>query len=146
MAEEIMDAAGAGQPGRWSGYCTEEGSKKSLRKGGAGYFDCNLTATHRISPCFSPFSHDFSKNGIISEKRKTPANTGFARILAGADNQIRTGDLVLTKDVLCLLSHISVGCPSRQLLYYSKLSPACQEVFSKNDLFRQNLPFRQLKK
>ena len=25
----------------------------------------------------------------------------------GADNQIRTGDLVLTKDVLCQLSHIS---------------------------------------
>ena len=30
------------------------------------------------------------------------------RLAAGADNRIRTGDLVLTKDVLCLLSHISV--------------------------------------
>lgn len=27
--------------------------------------------------------------------------------LFGADNRIRTGDLVLTKDVLCLLSHSS---------------------------------------
>ena len=26
---------------------------------------------------------------------------------AGADNRIRTGDLILTKDVLYLLSHIS---------------------------------------
>ena len=29
--------------------------------------------------------------------------------LIGADNQIRTGDLVLTKDVLCQLSHISMA-------------------------------------
>ena len=28
-------------------------------------------------------------------------------VFFGADNQIRTGDLVLTKDVLYLLSHIS---------------------------------------
>lgn len=29
--------------------------------------------------------------------------------LSGAANRIRTGDLVLTKDVLCLLSHSSIG-------------------------------------
>ena len=29
-------------------------------------------------------------------------------VFLGAANQIRTGDLVLTKDVLCLLSHSSI--------------------------------------
>ena len=38
-------------------------------------------------------------------KPKNGLNTGF---FLGAANQIRTGDLVLTKDVLCLLSHSSI--------------------------------------
>ena len=32
----------------------------------------------------------------------------ISRVLSGADNQIRTGDLVLTKDALCRLSYISI--------------------------------------
>ena len=35
----------------------------------------------------------------------------------GADNRIRTGDLVLTKDVLCLLSHISIFVSHRNSFY-----------------------------
>ena len=35
--------------------------------------------------------------------------------ICGADNRIRTGDLVLTKDVLYLLSHISNYTGVRQL-------------------------------
>ena len=31
------------------------------------------------------------------------------RCLFGADSQIRTGDLILTKDALYLLSYISIG-------------------------------------
>ena len=69
--------------------------------------------------------------GRESAKRKTPANTGFAGVSYGADNQIRTGDLVLTKDVLCLLSHISICRPSGQLLYYIRPYAVCQYLFSK---------------
>ena len=46
----------------------------------------------------------------------------------GADNRIRTGDLILTKDVLCHLSHIS-SCFNRQLLYYTEKRLACQGFF-----------------
>lgn len=46
-------------------------------------------------------------------KRKTACKTlknGFTmRFLRGADDQIRTGDLVLTKDALCLLSYTSTA-------------------------------------
>ena len=53
-----------------------------------------------------------SRNGWVSGNRaifpnKSPAVTKTAGDY-GADNQIRTGDLILTKDVLCHLSHISV--------------------------------------
>ena len=42
---------------------------------------------------------------VINEKVKTFSNK-FEKVF-GADNQIRTGDLILTKDVLYQLSHIS---------------------------------------
>ena len=40
-------------------------------------------------------------------KQESPETLPIPRDLLGAANQIRTGDLVLTKDVLCLLSHSS---------------------------------------
>lgn len=43
-------------------------------------------------------------NHADTQQKKSHA---FAHDFYGADNQIRTGDLVLTKDVLYLLSHIS---------------------------------------
>ena len=49
----------------------------------------------------------------------------------GADNQIRTGDLVLTKDVLYQLSHISTynRSKSHMLIYYSKKVEECQTKY-----------------
>ena len=54
----------------------------------------------------------------------------------GADNQIRTGDLVLTKDVLYQLSHISTHIKfcshkhkSHMLIYYSKKVEECQTKY-----------------
>ena len=47
---------------------------------------------------------------------------------SGADNRIRTGDLVLTKDVLCLLSHISV-------FYFSVFHRDSFYIIAKEDPF-----------
>lgn len=41
-------------------------------------------------------------------KMKKPAKPYAMRVFGGADNAIRTRDLILTKDVLCRLSYISV--------------------------------------
>lgn len=50
----------------------------------------------------------------ISTQNKRHAEACLLFWSFGADDQIRTGDLVLTKDVLCLLSHISMnGDPHR---------------------------------
>ena len=51
-----------------------------------------------------------------SEKVKTFSNE-FEKVF-GADNQIRTGDLMLTKHVLYQLSHISVSCLPDSDNYY----------------------------
>ena len=45
---------------------------------------------------------------MTSRKHKQKRTLHFCKVLLGAANQIRTGDLVLTKDVLCLLSHSSI--------------------------------------
>ena len=45
------------------------------------------------------------------EKPKIVAKNTRIWVFYGADNQIRTGDLILTKDVLYLLSHISKTLP-----------------------------------
>ena len=44
---------------------------------------------------------------IFYQKQKSPETVKVAGEFFGAANQIRTGDLVLTKDVLYLLSHSS---------------------------------------
>src|SRR5688572_8797613 len=45
-----------------------------------------------------------------------PSRRALCRVRAGADDQDRTGDLVLTKDVLCQLSYIGLraSCRLRQ--------------------------------
>ena len=68
-----------------------------------------------LSPSFwTCFSHYHEKVATLrsaffdithSERKKHSSLLGV--LFSGADNQIRTGDLVLTKDVLYLLSHIS---------------------------------------
>ncbi len=59
----------------------------------------------------------------------------------GADNRIRTGDLVLTKDVLCLLSHISVFYFSvfhRDSFYIiAKEKPFVNTFFEEISFFRE---------
>ena len=57
------------------------------------------------------FFHNFDR--LLAEYKKR-RQTQFVSAVFGADNRIRTGDLILTKDVLCLLSHISTyGDPER---------------------------------
>ena len=47
-----------------------------------------------------------TKNEIWAKEKRSKAS--FAPY--GADNQIRTGDLILTKDALYRLSYISISC------------------------------------
>ena len=46
---------------------------------------------------------------VAEIKRKHPKSEDF-RCCSGAADQIRTGDLILTKDALYLLSYISTRC------------------------------------
>ena len=52
--------------------------------------------------------------------------------LSGAATRIRTGDLILTKDVLYQLSHSSIFVPFHSdAVYYIKKKAVCQYVFPK---------------
>ncbi len=81
----------------------------------------------------------FSRIFDISREKRKPAEKldlqGFLRVFRGAANQIRTGDLVLTKDVLYHLSHSSTLFFQRKR-YYTKPVVACQSFFSENPTFR----------
>ena len=48
-------------------------------------------------------------------------------VLSGANTRIRTGDLILTKDVLCRLSHIS---KLLTVIYYIISKQLCQGKFT----------------
>ena len=50
----------------------------------------------------------------------------FSQELFGADNRIRTDDLILTKDVLYQLSHISVVASAAYGLYDTTTYLICQ--------------------
>ena len=73
-------------------------------------------------------------------KPKNGLNTG---LFLGAANQIRTGDLVLTKDVLYHLSYNSIflSYSQRERYYYSAGERVCQQkilifsLFSRCDRF-----------
>ena len=55
------------------------------------------------------------------QKEEKPENAVFSGLFNGADGRIRTGDLILTKDALYLLSYISTLCYRRtQDLLYNK--------------------------
>ena len=64
---------------------------------------------------------------MTSRKHKQKRTLHFCKVLLGAANQIRTGDLVLTKDVLCLLSHSSKPIT---VIYYTLSLPLCQALFT----------------
>ena len=67
--------------------------------------------------CCVPFCVPFSKKAVLAafqkiskkylNKTKRAENYLFPLSKVGADSQIRTGDLILTKDALYLLSYIS---------------------------------------
>ena len=89
----------------------------------------------KIVADFRCFSRNFY---IFKGKEKTRRKLdlqGFLRVFRGAANQIRTGDLVLTKDVLYHLSHSSTLFFQRKR-YYTKPVVACQSFFSENPTFR----------
>ena len=51
-------------------------------------------------------------------KAKSPENAVFSGLFNGADGRIRTGDLILTKDALYLLSYISASVIAERKNYY----------------------------
>ena len=52
-----------------------------------------------------------------SEKRKNLETIVVSRFFNGAAGQIRTADLILTKDALCLLSYSSEDTSAGHILY-----------------------------
>ena len=58
---------------------------------------------------------------VKNAKQKAQDLNSCAFIMDGAANQIRTGDLVLTKDVLYLLSH------SSNMQFYRRAAP-CERL------------------
>ena len=68
---------------------------------------------------------------IVIKSKKTAELSGFF----GATTQIRTGDLILTKDVLYQLSHSSVLSND---IDYIRFASECQEVLGKFFRFFEN--------
>ena len=69
--------------------------------------------------------------GVSPKENQSPR--GLPLGLSGAATRIRTGDLILTKDVLYQLSHSSIFCAvsfGRSLLYQKKIRLSI--CFSKN--------------
>ena len=74
----------------------------------------------------------FSYIRSMSYQHKNCADMRF--FVSGAVKRIRTADLFLTKEVLCLLSYNSIKCSKD---YYTISNTPCQSFFSlKNDLFQ----------
>ena len=78
------------------------------------------------------------KTGTPTGMPQSPIKNQSPRVLplglSGAATRIRTGDLILTKDVLYQLSHSSItqGYFLVTLDYYSKYFRVCQYIFQKN--------------
>ena len=73
--------------------------------------------------------------GCTPKNLKTPQtctnitkNQSFLTGFSGADTRIRTGDLILTKDALYLLSYISVGNDD-MILHFEKKIKRKNEIF-----------------
>ena len=68
---------------------------------------------HKISLCVKIEGQKLAKQREFSFSgyNKKSSKLYVYWIFYGAANQMRTGDLVLTKDVLCLLSHSSIWRP-----------------------------------
>ena len=72
---------------------------------------------------FSSPSNPVNRTGLNQEKAPW-----WVPFLDGADNRIWTGDLILTKDALYLLSYISVFC-SQQFHIITHMSDKCKCFF-----------------
>lgn len=73
------------------------------------------------------YQHCYTRKKPLTPKR-------YQRHSSRAANQIRTGDLILTKDVLYLLSHSSLCRPKsialvNRLIYYTLYVLICQDLF-----------------
>ena len=73
-----------------------------------GYMQRESVTRAGVRPEFLEFV-TYSVNAVLRTKVKTPKNTKFSGVLNGADDRIRTGDLILTKDALYRLSYISAS-------------------------------------
>ena len=65
-----------------------------------------MIALHSLDDMAPPDSLPLSKQKP-SQKAENPSSLTGQRVSSGADSQIRTGDLILTKDALYRLSYIS---------------------------------------
>ena len=77
-----------------------------------GYMQRESVTRAGVRPEFLEFV-TYSVNAVLRTKVKTPKNTKFSGVLNGADDRIRTGDLILTKDALYRLSYISTSRSTR---------------------------------
>ena len=77
---------------------------------------------------------NLQKTGV--NKEKSFKNEGFS----GADSQIRTGDLILTKDALYLLSYISTLPQATTILLYTAFYDLARGIFKKQNFFRNAFP------
>lgn len=75
------------------------------------------------------FGMGFSLCAEAVIKKKIPRTLRSSRENPGAAIQIRTGDLILTKDVLYLLSHSSKFNKIYLLEYYILIICYCQFIF-----------------
>ena len=91
----------------------------------------NFNAIRHMTEVLGKFFNARKKFRQKREIRKNPIHK--VNGIYGADNRIRTGDLVLTKDVLYLLSHISnytgVGSLLPNTGYYIRLFIKLQAFF-----------------
>ena len=97
--------------------------------------DSSRLRSYKVDSCLSPVPFRVAdQKQSINCPIKSQSPEDFSSGLSGAATRIRTGDLILTKDVLYQLSHSS----KRQRLlprdgdYYIKYFSICQYLFAKN--------------
>ena len=66
-----------------------------------------MSGMEKEAPCFGHFDEAW-------KTKKPPESKGFKWLRCGAAIQIRTGDLILTKDALYQLSYISIRVPASE--------------------------------
>lgn len=81
----------------------------------------NIPSTHRL--VIDDYKTAY-KNRLFKNKK----GLSYCLVLFGADRQTRTADLILTKDVLYHLSHISKPHYLRMLEYYTQGTTLCQHL------------------